>query len=158
MARHAETLAHTVQRVLGILLAAILVTGAASAQELLEPDQAFRFKARSLDASTLEIAYRIAPGYYLYRKNFKFELAEPAGAKLGEPRFPSGHMKKDPIFGEVEIYRDDVKIQVPVVLPPGANRVTLLATSQGCADIGVCYVPQSQKLVVSLDYKKEDRP
>ncbi len=91
--------------ILAALAACALFASAASAQELLEPDKAFGFSARALDPSTLEITYRIAPGYYLYRKNFKFELKEPAGAALGEPQFPPGHMKKDPIFGETEIFR-----------------------------------------------------
>ncbi len=68
--------------ILAALAAWALFASAASAQELLEPDKAFRFSARALDPSTLEITYRIAPGYYLYRKNFKFELKKPAGAAL----------------------------------------------------------------------------
>ena len=142
----------------GAGLAALLFAGAVFSQELLDPDKVFKLSARALDPSTIEVSYRIAPGYYLYRKNFRFELGAPAGAAFGEPRFPSGHMKKDPIFGEVEIYRDEVKIRLPVALPPGANGVTLLATSQGCSDIGVCYVPQSQKLVVSMTVSLSSRP
>jgi len=137
--------------ILTALAAWALFASAASAQELLEPDKAFRFSARALDPSALEITYRIAPGYYLYRKNFKFELTEPAGAALGEPQFPPGHMKKDPIFGETEIFRDEVKIRAPVALPAGAKEVTLLAGSQGCSDIGVCYVPETRMLKVAMD-------
>ena len=133
------------------LAACALLASAVSAQELLEPDKAFRFSARALDPSTLEITYRIAPGYYLYRKNFKFELKQPAGAALGEPQFPPGHMKKDPIFGETEIFRDEVKIRALVALPPGAKEVMLLAGSQGCSDIGVCYVPETRTLKVAMD-------
>ena len=136
--------------ILAATLAVLSFADMASSQELLDPDKAFKFSARALDLSTIEVSYRIAPGYYLYRKNFKLELGAPAGAKLGEPRFPPGHMKKDPIFGEVEIYRDEVKIQLPVALPPGAKEVTLLAGSQGCSDIGICYVPQLQKLKVAM--------
>jgi thiol:disulfide interchange protein DsbD len=59
-------------------------------------------------------------------------------------------MKQDPIFGDVEIYRDDVRIHLPVALPRGAKEVTLLAGSQGCSDIGICYLPQLQELEVSM--------
>jgi len=131
-------------------LAVLFFSGEASSQELLDPDKAFEFSARALDPSTIEVSYRIAPGYYLYRKNFKLELGAPAGAKLGEPRFPPGHIKKDPIFGEVEIYRDEVKIRLPVALPPDAKEVTLLAGSQGCSDVGICYLPRQQKLKVAM--------
>ena len=137
---------------------ALLLPAIASAQDLLDPDDAFRFSARALDPETIEVAYRVAPGYYMYRKNFKFELAGPGGAALGEPQFPPGHMKKDPIFGETEVYRDEVRIRLPVRLPAGGSAVSLLATSQGCSDIGVCYVPQKQKLTVAMTGSTESRP
>src|SRR3990170_3475601 len=56
-------------------------------QDLLEPDKAFRFSVRALDASALEVRYRIAEGYYLYRDKFSFS-AEPAEVKLGRAEFP----------------------------------------------------------------------
>jgi thiol:disulfide interchange protein DsbD len=143
--------------VLQAVLALLLPTGA-PAQELLDPNDAFRFSARALDPATIEVSYRVAPGYYLYRKNFKFELAEPRGAALGEPQFPPGHMKNDPIFGETEIYRDEVKIRLTVRLPQGTGKVSLLATSQGCSDVGVCYVPQQQKLTVAMTGSEKSRP
>ena len=34
--------------------------------------------------------------------------------------------------------------------PAGAEAVTLKATSQGCADLGVCYPPNTQSLQVAL--------
>jgi thiol:disulfide interchange protein DsbD len=141
----------------GALAIGMIVT-LAWGQELLDPDEAFRFSARALDSATIEVSYRVAPGYYLYRKNFKFELVGPRDAALGEPRFPPGHMKKDPIFGEVEIYRDELKIVLPVTLPAGAHQVSLLASSQGCSDVGICYVPQHQKLTVAMDRSEENRP
>jgi thiol:disulfide interchange protein DsbD len=140
------------------VLATLIVMRAAWGQELLDPDQAFRFSARAVDPATIEVSYRVAPGYYLYRKNFKFELVGPRDAALGEPRFPPGHLKKDPIFGEVEIYRDELKIVLPVTLPAGAHEVSLLASSQGCSDVGICYVPQRQKLTVAMDRSEESRP
>ncbi len=148
----------TTKPILAAPLAALLFAQAAVSQELLDPDKAFKFSARALDPSTIEVVYLIAPGYYLYRKNFKLELGAPTGAKLGEPRFPAGRMKNDPIFGEVEIYRDEVKIQLPVALPSGAREVTLLAGSQGCSDVGICYLPQMQKLKVSMTDFGEQSP
>ena len=59
-----------------LLLLAFSVHGGAAAQELLPPEVAFKFSAQALDANTLEVRYRIADGYYLYRNKFKFE-AEP---------------------------------------------------------------------------------
>jgi thiol:disulfide interchange protein DsbD len=118
--------------------------------ELLEPDQAFRFMARLKDARTIEVNYQIAPGYYLYRDKFRFTLA-PADAKAGTPQLPAGKLKRDEFFGEVETYRGHLAIALPFELDAGATpAITLTALSQGCADVGVCYVPHEQKARLSL--------
>ncbi len=113
---------------------------AAGGDDLLEPDKAFRFSARALDAATLEVRYRIADGYYMYRERFRF-AAEPGGVKLGAAQFPPGEVHEDQFFGRVETYRGDLRFLVPVDDAGGADAFKLKVTSQGCADSGVCYVP-----------------
>src|SRR5229473_6144701 len=122
------------------LLLPVAAVRTAGADELLEPDKAFRFSAQMLDAVTVEVRYAIADGYYLYRDRFRF-AAEPAAVTLGPPQFPQGEVHEDKFFGKQEIYRKEVRIRLPVE-PAGAERFKLLVTSQGCADLGVCYVPQ----------------
>ena len=137
-------------RVLLLVLLAATATGRmVYPQDLLEPDKAFRFSVRALDASALEVRYRIAEGYYLYRDKFSFS-AEPAEVKLGRAEFPKGQVHEDKFFGKQEIYRRDVRIRVPIETAAAASRLRLKATSQGCADIGVCYVPQEQFADVRL--------
>jgi thiol:disulfide interchange protein DsbD len=136
-------------RRLTLLLLLCLPLTAAAAEELLEVDQAFRLSARAVDAGTLEVRYDIAKGYYMYRDKFKFAL-EPATVKADTPQFPPGKIKKDEFFGDVETYRKDVVVRLPFTAPAGTDGVTLKATSQGCADIGVCYPPNPQTLQVSL--------
>jgi thioredoxin:protein disulfide reductase len=134
-----------------LLLALILLAPAAraaSGDELLEPDKAFRFSAQALDSGTAEIRYRIADGYYLYRERFRFS-AEPASVTVGSPRFPEGEIHEDKFFGKQVTYRREVRILLPLS-GAGAERVRLTVTSQGCADIGVCYVPQVQSADVRL--------
>jgi len=121
---------------------------AAGADELLEPDKAFGFSARALDAATVEVRYAIADGYYLYRDRFRF-AAEPASVTLGQPQFPKGQVHEDKFFGKQETYRKEVRIRLPVEAA-GAEHLKLLVTSQGCADIGVCYVPQVQSAELRL--------
>ena len=84
--------------------------GAPSADDLLEPERAFRFSARALDARTLEVTYRIEPGYYLYREKFKFTIEPAAAGTLAAPRFPAGEIHQDAFFGKTETYRKDVRI------------------------------------------------
>ncbi len=124
------------------LLLPVAAVRAAGADELLEPDKAFRFSAQALDAATVEVRYAIADGYYLYRERFRF-TAEPASVTLGQPQFPKGQIHEDKFFGKQETYRKEVRIRVPIEAA-GAERLMLQVTSQGCADLGVCYVPQVQ--------------
>ena len=133
-----------------LTLLAILSSGAAHAK-FIEPDKAFRFSAAAVDATTLEVRYRIADGYYLYRERFKFALdpATSGGATLGEPVFPKGEITYDETFAkDVEHYRNDVVIRIPVRDVNGP--VTLLSTSQGCADAGLCYPPQEAKATLVM--------
>ncbi|MBM3347503.1 MAG: protein-disulfide reductase DsbD [Betaproteobacteria bacterium] len=129
------------------LLLCAPVAHALEASDLLEPEQAFRFSARALDGSSVEVRYRIARGYYMYRERFEF-AAEPATVALGVPQFPRGEAHTDVFFGRTETYRNEVRIVVPV--SAGARRFTLLVTSQGCADAGVCYPPQKQRAALDL--------
>jgi thiol:disulfide interchange protein DsbD len=121
-----------------IACTAMLAVGHASAAEdYLEPDAAFKFTARMQDAGTVAITYEIADGYYMYRERFKFTAES---ATLGNPSFPAGKVKFDETFQKnVETYRHSVTITIPVQAP---GLFTLKATSQGCADAGLCYAPQ----------------
>ena len=132
------------------LLAALLLfaLAAGAADDLLEPEKAFRMSARALDPTRVEVRFAIADGYYMYREKFLFALEGAGDSRLGQPEFPSGTKKTDAFFGEVETYRKEVAIRIPV--EGTAPTLQLVVTSQGCADIGVCYVPMDRKATVQL--------
>ena len=119
----------------------------ASADNLLEPEKAFRFSARALDASSVEVSFAIADGYYMYRERFKFAADGNPAVRLGTPEFPRGIPHKDEFFGETQVYRKNVRIRLPV---QGEGRFDLKVTTQGCADAGVCYVPMESSASVQL--------
>jgi len=134
-----------------ILLLCFFGTGAVSAagtDDLLEPEKAFRISTRALDATTIEVSFAIAEGYYMYRERFRFAVDPGSKARLGAPQFPVGIRKKDEFFGEVETYRKQVVIRLPVENADGSLQLTV--TSQGCADIGVCYVPMDSRATIQL--------
>lgn len=113
---------------------------------LLDPEAAFAFSARMKDAHTIEVRYDIAPGYYLYRERFSFEI-EGARAKALIPR---GKKKFDATFNKtMEVHRQQVAVTLPFTARNSAEPVSLKATAQGCADAGVCYPPQSQSVRLS---------
>ena len=135
-----------------ILLILCLLAGAARAAEpeLLEPEKAFKFSARLLAPGELEVRYEIAPGYYMYRDKFRFG-AEPSSITLDASKLPPGKVKKDEFFGDVQIYRGDMRFVLPLALADDrVSRFVLKAESQGCADLGVCYPPQEQKAEIRL--------
>jgi thiol:disulfide interchange protein DsbD len=135
-------------RLLALLLCLFGSAYAAMPGDLLEPEKAFRISTRAIDATTVEVNFAIAEGYYMYRERFKFAVEPGSKARLGTPQFPPGTRKKDEFFGEVETYRKQVSIRLPVESGDGALR--LLVTSQGCADVGVCYIPMESKATVQL--------
>jgi thiol:disulfide interchange protein DsbD len=133
------------------LLLFLCLAGAAHAVnpgDLLEPEKAFRISTRALDANNIEVRFAIADGYYMYRERFKFAVDPGSKGKLGAPQFPPGERKKDEFFGEVETYRKQLAFRLPVEGAEGVLRLTV--TSQGCADVGVCYIPMDSKLTVQL--------
>jgi thiol:disulfide interchange protein DsbD len=133
--------------------AAILAIAAGRAiaadPKLLPPEQAFRFSARALDDRTIEARFAVADGYYLYRDKFGFAL-EPATATLGAPGLPAGKVKDDPFFGKVETYRGDIVIALPLNAPAAGQSVVVSADSQGCADAGICYPANRQKVTLVM--------
>ncbi|HEU4923170.1 MAG TPA: protein-disulfide reductase DsbD, partial [Burkholderiales bacterium] len=114
--------------------------------DLLEPEKAFRFSARAADGA-VEIQFAIADGYYIYRDKFRFAAEGNPAVRLGSPELPAGARHRDEFFGEVETYRRQVHIRIPA---EGQGRFDLKVTSQGCADIGVCYVPMESQASLQL--------
>jgi thiol:disulfide interchange protein DsbD len=141
-----KVLRHCLPMWLGLLatLLSLLAPAACAAEDYLEPEAAFRFASRMLDAKTIEVTYQIANGYYMYRERFAFRAE---GATLGEPVIPPGKVKFDETFQkDVETYRKTVVITVPV---EAAGPFLLVATSQGCADKGLCYTPMDSQARLS---------
>ncbi|MEW6185299.1 MAG: protein-disulfide reductase DsbD [Thermodesulfobacteriota bacterium] len=134
---------------LGIILFSLLPTFTIAAPPL-PPDQAFSFQVRQRNPAQIEVLFRIAPGYYLYRVKFKFR-SDTEGLTIGNPFIPSGQKKNDPIFGPTEILRQGLTVILPVLPPfPKDPNMVLAITYQGCSDAGLCYPPQTRKVGLKL--------
>jgi thioredoxin:protein disulfide reductase len=116
------------------------------ADELLEPEKAFRFSARVLEGA-VEVQFAIADGYYMYRDKFRFSTEGNPSVQLGVAELPRGARHKDEFFGDTETYRRQVTIRIPA---QGEGRFELKVVSQGCADLGVCYVPMESEASLHL--------
>ena len=121
-----------------------------SDSDLLPVQEAFALDTSMASQERILARWTIADGYYLYKSKFRFSTDTP-GIRFGEPSYPAGKIKQDEFFGEIETYRDQVTIEIPVLRDAGAPAsFDLKATSQGCADIGVCYPPHTQLAALTL--------
>ena len=118
-------------------------------EEYLDVDKAFVLTDEALSANNLQLNWRIADGYYLYKQRIK---VEPAGDTkvIGALVLPKGEPHSDEYFGEQEVYRQslDATFSVP---PSDAKSVDVNVTYQGCADAGLCYPPQTKLVSISLE-------
>ncbi|ROO25077.1 protein-disulfide reductase DsbD [Salinisphaera orenii] len=129
---------------------AVAACAASAADDFLPVDEAFAPTASRADDGAVAVTWAIADTYYLYRHAFEFTFVDAEGARAGEPRIPDGETESDDFFGEVETYRDRMRIEVPTAddepLPEDAR---IEVSYQGCADAGLCYPPQTRTLAIA---------
>ncbi|MEX1668995.1 protein-disulfide reductase DsbD family protein [Zhongshania guokunii] len=89
----------------------------------------------------LLLGWKIAEGYYLYRERFQLTASANGISHAISTRFEAGKVKQDPYFGETEVYYHNTAIAISDI---PSQPFTLSITSQGCADAGLCYPPQTQ--------------
>ena len=105
--------------------------------DFLPAEQAFVFSTEPLPSGETRLQWKITDKYYLYKKRLKFEGLDAAHT----PPLPEGLAHSDEFFGATEVYRDRLELLIP------ANaRGQIKVSWQGCADAGLCYSPQSQKV------------
>ena len=118
--------------------------------DFLPVDEAFQPLLTALDGNTVEVAIRVAPGYYLYKDKITARSSSDR-AQLGRLDLPPGEQKHDEWFGEMEVYHEDVFARLPLArATPESMQLPLELGYQGCADGGICYPPVKKSLTVTL--------
>ncbi len=134
-----------------LALATIFLSTSVQAQEdFLDPEEAFVFSAAMATPERVDVHFKVAPEYYMYRDRFQFALEpEDHASRLGEIRRPPGLVQYDPTFDEdLEVYYGEYTLEIPV--EAGADQeLTLRIISQGCADAGLCYSPSEHVLTLT---------
>ena len=123
-----------------------LLGGAAlnNSSDFLPVAEAFKLSLVEADDQRVKLRFVNAEGYYLYRHRFQV-ASEPAGLVGGELILPAGQAKHDEYFGDVEVYYGVTDLEVPIANPSG-QAFTLRVSYQGCADLGLCYPPETTVL------------
>jgi len=121
------------------------------AKDLLPPEQAFKFNAIVKDDHTIHVSWLAAEGYFLYKEKLALNLAPGTQTQLDKYSLPAGDSHQDPEFGQVQIYHQDVSLDVNLLRAGrDAETITLLAKFQGCAERGVCYPPMQIAVTLAL--------
>jgi thiol:disulfide interchange protein len=94
----------------------------------------------------VQLQWQIADGYYLYGHNLSVSLNdEPLPLTL-----PTGQIRYDDYYEkELSVYYQQLQLDLPI--KAANSRFTLKVNSQGCADAGLCYPPQTQFIDVDLE-------
>jgi len=133
-----------------LTLLAALPASAVDEDDLLPVDLAFALTATAGTRGSLQLHWKIADGYYLYRHRIS---VQPDAAFKAQPlQLPRGDRHTDEFFGEVETYRGTLAATLPGAATDSTQQVTLKVKYQGCADAGVCYPPQTRTLTVALPF------
>ncbi len=132
-----------------LLLAAALPAGAVELDDLLPVDDAFALSAQALGRDRIALTWRIADGYYLYRHRIDVQPVD-AGFARKQLALPTGARHTDEFFGEVETYRGALTATLHGAASADAETVALKVKYQGCADLGICYPPQTRTVHVAL--------
>jgi thiol:disulfide interchange protein DsbD len=113
-------------------------------------DEVFFPEIFPVDGNTVELGIRIVPGFYIYKDKLTVRSLSTE-AQAGRFDLPSGKMKTDEYFGEMEVYLDGFLGKLAIArATPEAMDLELEFGYQGCAEGGLCYMPQTRVLKVSL--------
>jgi thiol:disulfide interchange protein DsbD len=124
---------------------------AADEDNLLPVEEAFRVETKALDRATIEIRFKIADDYYLYRERMKTRSTDPS-VVFNALDLPAGEKKHDEFLGDVEVYHHGLVATQHLTAPATATKVALELRYQGChqVDPKICFPPQKVQLDVDL--------
>lgn len=112
------------------------------AQSLLSAEEAFFVSAQLVEPGVVDVEFRIAPGYRLYRDRFGFRT-DDAGVRIKSVSMPPALTRHDPLLDEDVTYYSG-RVTARVFIAPAGRACRLIAQAQGCAENGVCYPPLSR--------------
>jgi len=122
-----------------------LLTIFAFAEEPLPVDEAFAFAYQIKAPDKVLLSWQIAEGHYLYKQKFKF-VSLNSNQQLEKPVFPVTETKQDKTFGNVEVYRTSLTLDLTLL----KNEKDIEIIYQGCSDDGLCYLPVHKTLNLSF--------
>lgn len=134
-----------------VALSVSLFSAIGFAQSFLAPEKAFYIDAVITNKNTVNVNFKIAPGYYMYQERFEFAL-DNAPITIKSVEFPPAKVKFDPTFEkDMGLYFERTNISLVLSeWPQGLmnQAFVLKVVSQGCAEQGICYPPVTSALQI----------
>ncbi len=125
-------------------------SSAAAGSEFPPVDEVFFPDVFPIDGNKVELGIRIVPGFYIYKDKLSVRSLSD-NARAGQLELPKGKMKVDESFGEMEVYLESFVAPLTIArATPEAMQLELEVGYQGCAEGGLCYMPQTRVFTVSL--------
>lgn len=142
-----------------LVLAMLLLSMLAMADDFLPVEKAFSVKITSEKAHQLDVHYHVAKGYKLYRDRLAFELNGKTIASASI-QFPKAEEYFDEGLGQkMAVYHQDFVL--PITMNGQADKGEIKLRYQGCADAGLCYPPVTKVLPYQLaqtNVSQTDKP
>jgi len=118
--------------------------------EILSPDVAFVLEALPHGDNQLVATFTIVEGHYLYRDKITFNVADDEDVNLDVVSLTEGVNKYDEFFGDVDVNRNIAVAELQLNHTGEARDITIDVGYQGCADLGICYPPQTKQVNFTL--------
>ncbi len=127
-----------------------------SSDEPLRVEEAYQFSAEVVGPEQLRLLWQIADETYLYHDKIQLRLIDAEGVSIGDYGLPEPIVKQDALridgtIGELPVYYDGIELLVPLIRSDtAATTIELEVKYQGCADLGICYPPVTQRTTLEL--------
>lgn len=115
--------------------------------DFLPADQAFQLNVLRKASGFIQVSWRIAPGYYLYRDKISVRSTNPTES-IPKLQLPAGTQKNDEYFGDTQVFYGSIVAHIPVASK--SSSITLRVSYQGCAEAGLCYAPITKNVTIDL--------
>jgi thiol:disulfide interchange protein DsbD len=120
--------------------------------EFLTVEQAFEFNFYQKN-DQLQVTFKIAEGYYLYRHQFKFSVEN---AEIVPVELPQGEDHEDEFFGVQQIFTEQLVFAVKLAQVNDNASITI--RYQGCAAKGLCFPPKKKTIKLSKISSQQAAP
>ena len=111
---------------------------------------AYSLTAVSISADAVRLNWQIKDGFFLFKNKFKFNSLTDE-IQLGAVELPAGDIYTDSHFGEQDIYREQLTLDVPVIKTSDApSALTVAVAVQSCESAEVCYPSDMHRLTLAL--------